>query len=120
MGAGIPDLNGVMLPDPAAPANGIEFWLELKVCKTKSRLFHSLWRPGQIAWQTARSRVCPNVFNLVSHPLGRCYYLYAGGKLSAIAEERGTCTIAPDNSPTDDERLIDIIHAIERRLKSDL
>ena len=120
VGAGIPDLNGVMLPDTAAPANGIEFWLELKVCKTKSLLLHSLWRPGQIAWQTARSRVCPNIFNLVSHPLGRCYYLYAGGKLSAIAEERGPCTIAPDNSPTDDERLIDIIHVIERRLKSDL
>ena len=119
MGAGIPDLNGVILPDPSAPANGIEFWLELKVCKTKSPLFHSLWRPGQIAWQTARSRVCPNVFNLVLLPSGPKYYLFSGSKLSAMSEERGPCTIAPDYSPTGQESLLDIIRFIARELKSD-
>lgn len=60
MGSGVPDING-------ATSSG-EFWLELKVCKTKKYKTAGLWRPHQIAWQANRAKMFQNVWNIVSHP----------------------------------------------------
>lgn len=95
VGTGIPDLNGAVYSDSPAPARGIEFWLELKACASKGRQFHSLWRPGQIAWQTSRCRIYPNVFNLIIHPSVRQLLLYGGWQVSQIAEVKGPCSVDP-------------------------
>lgn len=120
VGTGIPDLNGVILPTTVAPTNGIEFWLELKVCKTKSASLHSLWRPGQIAWQISRSRVCPNVFNLVHHPAGGRLYLYGGWQLTELTDGPMTKNRDPVtpllDSPVGPESLLSVIHFIKDRL----
>jgi hypothetical protein len=68
-GAGVPDVNG------AAPFG--EFWLENKVCETKDIKPLSLWRPTQIAWQTRRSLIFPNVWNLVSRPRAGTVEIYS-------------------------------------------
>lgn len=90
VGAGIPDLNGVLCIDASK-----EVWLELKVCKTKRFSVKNLWRPAQIAWQTKRSRRLSNVFNLVSHPSGGVFYIYSAAKLQKLVEE-GPLSVAPD------------------------
>ena len=69
VGAGIPDINGAM-------ASG-EFWLESKVCKTKKYKTEGLWRSSQVAWQFSRSKVYPNVWNVVSHPSDAKLYVYS-------------------------------------------
>ena len=90
VGLGIPDLNGVTLGSESK-----EFWLELKVSKTKRYSVTALWRPAQIAWQTKRSQKVRNVFNLVSHPSGAAYYLYSGDKLVRLITE-GPLAVEPD------------------------
>ena len=72
-GVGIPDVNG------AAPFG--EFWLENKVEERKSIQAVSLWRPNQIAWQTRRSAILPNVFNLVSRPRAEVVEIFSCAKL---------------------------------------
>jgi len=67
-GAGVPDVNG------AAPFG--EFWLENKVCKSNTLQPDKLWRPAQIAWQTRRSLIFPNVWNLVSRPRTETVEIY--------------------------------------------
>jgi len=96
VGVGIPDLNGVAPSPTRGPANGIEFWLELKVCRTQSLTFYNLWRPAQIAWQTLRSRQTSNVFNLVRHPESKSLYIYGAHKIPEITKVNGPCTVDPD------------------------
>ena len=67
-GAGIPDVNGAI--------DCGEFWVENKVVKTKSNIQTSLWRPAQIAWQSRRSCIFANVFNLVSRPSADIIEIY--------------------------------------------
>ena len=68
VGAGMPDINGVMTSG--------EFWLELKVCKTKKYKTEGLWRPTQIAWQHKRAGFYKNVWNVVSHPAEEVINVY--------------------------------------------
>ena len=68
IGAGMPDINGAIREG--------EFWIELKVCKTKKYATAGLWRPMQVAWQMSRARVFPNVWNVVSHPAEDAVYAY--------------------------------------------
>lgn len=78
VGSGIPDVNGC-LPCPSLGQRGaIEFWVELKVCRTKAYKTAGLWRPAQIAWQTKRSAFSPHVYNLVSHPDASMMKIYDG------------------------------------------
>lgn len=87
VGSGIPDLNGAY----QRPSNGrqmaVEIWCELKVCKTKAFKTAGLWRPAQIAWQTARSRVSPCVWNLVSHPQARHVKIYNGSRVAGLWDD---------------------------------
>jgi len=109
VGAGIPDLNGVLCIDASK-----EFWLELKVCKTKRYSVTSLWRPGQIAWQTKRSRRLNNVFNLVSHPSGGVFYFYGGAKVQKLVEE-GPLSVVPDltmHRQLDVAQMLDYIQSV--------
>jgi hypothetical protein len=76
IGAGMPDINGVV-------AEG-EFWIESKVCKTKKYKTEGLWRPSQISWQNNRSTLYPNVWNVVSHPAKEVIYLYNANKIIAL------------------------------------
>ena len=76
VGSGIPDVNG------AVP--GFEFWLELKVCRRKDFDTRGLWRPSQLAFQTKRCKIFPNVWNLIGHEASPCLYLYAGADVLAL------------------------------------
>lgn len=77
IGAGMPDINGVM-PEG-------EFWIELKVCKTKKYGTAGLWRPMQVAWQMSRARVFPNVWNVVSRPSVDTVYIYRCEKVFKLS-----------------------------------
>lgn len=111
VGVGIPDLNGAV-PHPTCGTSGIEFWLELKVCRTQSLTLYNLWRPAQISWQTTRSRVCRNVFNLVHHANSQSLYIFSGSKVAAITEVQGPCQVDPDfivNGPEKHAKSIEYI-----------
>jgi hypothetical protein len=100
-GVGIPDVNG------AAPFG--EFWLENKVEERKSIQPVSLWRPNQIAWQTRRSAILPNVFNLVSRPRAGVVEIFSCVKLLDLVV-KGQAT--PDlvlSAPVKWEILIDFL-----------
>lgn len=87
VGAGIPDINGAFLWPPQGQQSPIEIWVELKVCKTKSYKTAGLWRPAQIAWQTARSRVSPCVWNMVSHPQSQSLMIYEGSRIGDLWDD---------------------------------
>jgi hypothetical protein len=79
-GVGIPDVNGA--------ASFGEFWIENKVCKNKDIQPLKLWRPSQIAWQTARSFRFRNVFNLVSRPRAGIIEIYSCDQLLKMVENQ--------------------------------
>lgn len=87
VGSGIPDLNGAFLWPSEGQQRPIEVWCELKVCKTKSYKTAGLWRPAQIAWQTARSLRSRNVWNLVSHPQARVVKIYNGSRIADLWDD---------------------------------
>lgn len=87
VGAGIPDINGAYLWPVRGQRRAIEIWCELKVCKTKSYKTAGLWRPAQIAWQTARSKYTDTVWNLVSHPQAEVIKIYSGAKLPLLWDD---------------------------------
>ena len=68
VGTGMPDINGVTSVG--------EFWIELKVCKTKKFKTEGLWRPSQISWQYRRSEHYCNVWNVISHPAQELIHVY--------------------------------------------
>lgn len=78
-GAGVPDVNGA--------AEFGEFWLENKVCKSNTLQPVSMWRPAQIAWQTRRSMIFPNVWNLVSRPRAEVVEIYSCKTLLSLVTE---------------------------------
>ena len=78
VGAGIPDINGAMSCG--------EFWLELKVCKTKKFKTAGLWRPHQVSWQYSRSTVFRNVWNVISHPEDDRIYFFRCDKIVDLNE----------------------------------
>jgi hypothetical protein len=86
IGAGMPDINGV-IPEG-------EFWVELKVCKTKKYSTAGLWRPLQVAWQMSRASVFPNVWNVVSHPSSDVVYIYRCEKVFKLSAGEGS--VIPD------------------------
>lgn len=98
VGVGVPDLNGVASSPISEASDGIEFWVELKICRAKSLVLHDLWRPAQIAWQTTRARHKRNVFNLVLHSEAQILYIFSASKIAQITEVKGPCTVAPDAS----------------------
>lgn len=77
IGAGMPDINGAMKEG--------EFWVELKVCKTKKYATAGLWRPLQVAWQMSRAKVYPNVWNMVSHPATDRVLIYRCDKVFRLS-----------------------------------
>jgi hypothetical protein len=87
VGAGIPDINGAYQWPPQGQQSPIEIWVELKVCKTKAYKTAGLWRPAQIAWQTARSRVSPCVWNMVSHPETEVLKIYSGSRVADLWDD---------------------------------
>tara|TARA_R110000868_G_scaffold299896_1_gene560174 strand:- start:544 stop:1017 length:474 start_codon:yes stop_codon:yes gene_type:complete len=95
VGAGIPDINGAFLWPSNGRQSPIEIWVELKVCKTKRYKPAGLWRPAQIAWQTARSRYSGTVWNLVSHPDLSVTKIYGGSKVAGLQFD-DTNQIPPD------------------------
>ena len=97
VGAGIPDINGAYQWPPQGQQSPIEIWVELKVCKTKAYKTAGLWRPAQIAWQTARSRVSPCVWNMVSHPEAEVLRIYNGSRITDLWDDT-TGNIEPDQT----------------------
>ena len=95
VGAGIPDINGAYQWPPQGQQSPIEIWVELKVCKTKQYKTAGLWRPAQIAWQMARSRVSPCVWNMVSHPETEVLKIYSGSRVADLWDDK-TGAIEPD------------------------
>ena len=87
VGAGIPDINGAYQWPPQGQQSPIEIWVELKVCKTKAYKTAGLWRPAQIAWQMARSRVSPCVWNMVSHPEAQVLRIYNGARITDLWDD---------------------------------
>ncbi len=87
VGSGIPDLNGACLRRCNGQQIAIELWCELKVCKTKRYKTAGLWRPAQIAWQTARSLRSRNVWNLVSHPQSEVVKIYSGSRIADLWDD---------------------------------
>lgn len=87
VGAGIPDINGAYQWPILGHLRGIEIWCELKVCKTKKYKTAGLWRPAQIAWQTARSAMSNNVWNLVSHPQAEVVKIYSGSRIADLWDD---------------------------------
>jgi len=87
VGAGIPDINGAYQRVVSGRLRGIEIWCELKVCKTKSYKTAGLWRPAQIAWQTARSKHNLCVWNLVSHPQTETVKIYSGSRIADLWDD---------------------------------
>lgn len=86
IGAGMPDINGAAID--------LEFWLELKVCKTKKYSTAGLWRPMQVSWQMARSKKIRNVWNVVSWPDGDQILIYGCQKVMALSD--GDKGVMPD------------------------
>jgi len=97
VGAGIPDINGAYQWPPQGQQSPIEIWVELKVCKTKQYKTAGLWRPAQIAWQTARSRVSPCVWNIVSHPEAQVLRIYNGSRVADLWDD-ATGKAEPDQT----------------------
>lgn len=87
VGAGIPDVNGAFLWPSEGQQRPVEIWCELKVCKTKAYKTAGLWRPAQIAWQTARSRYCATLWNLVSHPQAEVVKIYSGSRIADLWDD---------------------------------
>ena len=83
-GSGIPDLNGAFLWPSLLQETPVEIWCELKVCSTIKFQGVGLWRPAQIAWQTKRSRVSRNVYNLISHPRAEVVRIYDAGQVAEV------------------------------------
>ena len=100
-GVGIPDVNG------AAPFG--EFWLENKVEPRKTIQPVSLWRPAQIAWQTRRGIILPNVFNLVSRPRAEVIEIFSCVKLLDLVENPQTTPDLVLNAPVKWQDLLDFI-----------
>ena len=94
VGAGIPDINGAYQWPPQGQQSPIEIWVELKVCKTKAYKTAGLWRPAQIAWQMARSRVSPCVWNMVSHPDTNQLKIYNGSRVADLWDDSKGAGIA--------------------------
>lgn len=94
VGAGIPDINGAYQWPPQGQQSPIEIWVELKVCKTKAYKTAGLWRPAQIAWQMARSRVSPCVWNMVSHPDTQVLKIYNGSRIADLWDDSTGAGIA--------------------------
>lgn len=97
VGAGIPDINGAYQWPPQGQQSPIEIWVELKVCKTKAYKTAGLWRPAQIAWQTARSRVSPCVWNMVSHPEAQVLKIYSGARVTDLWDD-ASGKVEPDQT----------------------
>jgi hypothetical protein len=95
VGAGVPDINGAFQRSSNGQQRGIEIWCELKVCKTKRYKTAGLWRPAQIAWQTARARYVNTVWNLVSHPQAGVVKIYNAQKIAGLWDDE-TGNIEPD------------------------
>ena len=95
VGAGGPDINGAFQRSSEGRQMGIEIWCELKVCKTKAYKTAGLWRPAQIAWQTARSRVSSCVWNIVSHPQAEVVKIYNAQKIAGLWDDE-TGNLEPD------------------------
>jgi hypothetical protein len=77
VGAGVPDINGGYA--------GLEFWVELKVCRTVRYATGGLWRPAQVAWQTKRCQIVPDtIWNVVSHPAGQRIHIYGADKVLSL------------------------------------
>ena len=95
VGAGVPDINGAFQRSSNGRQMGIEIWCELKVCKTKRYKTAGLWRPAQIAWQTARSKYCATLWNLVSHPEAGVVKIYNGSRIAGLWDDE-TGNIEPD------------------------
>lgn len=85
VGAGMPDINGAIKEG--------EFWVELKVCKTKKYSTAGLWRPLQVAWQMTRAVKFPNVWNVVSHPAADRVMVYRCDKVFRLSSGD---EVAPD------------------------
>ena len=100
-GVGIPDVNG------AAPFG--EFWLENKVCKNKVIQPLKLWRPSQIAWQTRRSGVLTNVFNLVSRPRAEVIEIYLCDQILKMVENQQVTPVLCLPAPVKWQLLIDFV-----------
>lgn len=104
VGAGMPDINGAVTEG--------EFWLELKVCKTKKYKTAGLWRPHQVSWQFTRSKVFRNVWNVVSHPEDDKIYLYGCEKIIDLNEPDKF--VEPDfvlSEPFDWQELLNFVKA---------
>ncbi len=97
VGAGVPDINGAFQRSSNGRQMGIEIWCELKVCKTKRYKTAGLWRPAQIAWQTARSKYCATLWNLVSHPQAGVVKIYNGSRLAGLWDDE-TGEFPPDQT----------------------
>lgn len=95
VGAGVPDINGAFQRSSNGQQRGIQIWCELKVCKTKRYKTAGLWRPAQIAWQTARARYVNTVWNMVSHPQAGVVKIYNGSRLAGLWDDE-TGNIEPD------------------------
>jgi hypothetical protein len=95
VGAGVPDINGAFQRSSNGRQMGIEIWCELKVCKTKRYKTAGLWRPAQIAWQTARSKYCATLWNLVSHPQAGVVKIYNAQKIAGLWDDE-TGNLEPD------------------------
>jgi hypothetical protein len=95
VGAGVPDINGAFQRSSNGRQMGIEIWCELKVCKTKRYKTAGLWRPAQIAWQTARSKYCETLWNLVSHPQAGVVKIYNAQKIAGLWDDE-TGNLEPD------------------------
>jgi len=75
------------MPDVNGAAEFGEFWIENKVSDTKNFKPDGLWRPAQIAWQTKRSMIFPNVWNLVSRPRAGTVEIYSCKTLLSLVTE---------------------------------
>lgn len=104
VGAGMPDINGAVTEG--------EFWIELKVCKTKRYKTAGLWRPHQVSWQFNRSKVYRNVWNVISHPEDNKIYVYGCDKILDLNQPDGS--VEPDlvlNGPFEWGELLDFVKA---------
>ena len=104
-GVGIPDVNGA--------ASFGEFWIENKVCKSNTLQPLKLWRPSQIAWQTARSLRFRNVFNLVSRPRAGIIEIYLCDQLLKMVENQ---QVTPDLTLTEPVKWHLLINFIEQTI----
>jgi hypothetical protein len=97
------------MPDVNGAASFGEFWIENKVCKSNTLQPHRLWRPSQIAWQTARSLRFRNVFNLVSRPRAEVIEIYSCDQLLKMVENQQVTPVLCLPAPVKWQLLIDFI-----------